>query len=373
MKIDYDLRTGYPDTTLLVPHDALGEIARELIASNRATQYAGLLTGPAHSRETLADFIHGMTQQPVTADDLIITAGAINGVNIACRGLTQPGDVVVVEEPTFYFIVNILRASHVKVVSVPMTPQGMDLDALENVARQYGDRLRMVYTIPSFHNPTGIVAPEEHRRALVQLAQQHDFVVVEDATYQWLYCDDAPPPMCRTYDDSGDHVVSIGTFSKIMMPAIRQGWIWASPQRIKHFTGFCDSSVGAFAAEIVAEFIRQGKIHQQLDHARAHYAHRRDVMTEALQACLPDDVRWQVPGGGFFFWLTLPEDLPASLVLEEAHQRGVDFMPGQMGFVDRDSAPDRFMRLCFTLNDDAALREGAARIGESIAAARARV
>lgn len=364
--IQYDLRTGYPDTSILVPHETLGDIARQLIQENLATQYAGLLIGPERSRDTLAQFIAGMTGATLTADNLIITAGAINGINIACRGLTQPGDVVIVEEPTFYFIVNILRASHVEVVSAPMTDQGVDLNAVADLATQYGDRLKMIYTIPSFHNPTGIVATEANRRELVKLAQKHDFVIVEDTTYQWLYFEDAPPAMCQAYDETGEHVVSVGTFSKIMMPSIRQGWLWTSSSKVKQFTNFCDSSVGALAAEMVAQFIRQGHIQPQLAHARAHYAERCHAMAAILQDCLPDWVQWQKPGGGFFFWMTLPEGVSSMAVLEQANARGVDFMPGKMSFVNRDSAPDRYLRVCFTYNDIDKLEQGARLLAESL-------
>jgi len=368
--IQYDLKTGYPDTAALVPHEKLAASAQQLILSDAATQYAGDLFGPISAREQIAQFLTNNTTQAAQPDQLVLTAGAIAATDIVCRAVTQPGDVVVVENPTFFYMMNILRMSHITLAAAPMTPQGIDLDALAELVAQYGPRLKMVYTIPSYHNPTGINATPENRRRLVEMAHEHDFKIVEDTTYQWLYFDSPPPPLCRHYDQQGGVVISIGSFSKTIMPSLRLGWIWAdSIEQARQLVAFKgDAAASALTAGMVGSFIGQGYYEAQLEHARSHYGERCAALVTALHETLPEWVEWQAPEGGYFVWLTLPEDLQAETVLRLSQARGADFMPGRASFLN--GAEDRYLRLCFTVMEPEHLRAGAAIIADSIRAAR---
>ncbi|MAU09166.1 MAG: hypothetical protein CL607_05040 [Anaerolineaceae bacterium] len=371
-KYPYDLRTGYPNTEILVPHEKLAAIAQDLLLTDRATQYGGILQGPLMPREQIAKWLTANATQPATPEQLVITSGAIAATDLVCRTVTEPGDIVVVEDPTFYYMINILKMSNIEVVGVPMTPQGMDLEALAGVVEQYGERLKLVYSIPSYHNPTGVNASPENRKKLVELAQQNNFTVLEDTTYQWLYFDSPPPPLCRHYDNGSGHVVSVGSFSKTLMPSLRLGWIWAADEaHAQSFTKFKGDSVAStLTSGMVGEFIAQGQYDTQLEYARNHYAERCGVLVEALQKVMLDYVQWDVPQGGYFVWMTLPEHIKAQDVLELSQARGADFMPGRLAYVD--GADDRYMRVCFTMMDDEKLQTGAQIIAESIEAVAAR-
>src|SRR3954451_15445248 len=171
----YDLKTGYPDINL-VPRERISEITAEVLRSGRGWQYGGDLQGTLATREPLARFISEVSGVSVTPDEIMITGGALTAIDILCRSLTQPGDVVVVEDPTFYFVAQVIRMSHVEVVSVPLTSEEIDLDALAALCDRYGERLKVVYAIPSFQNPTGITAT--NRAGLADLARQRNFTVI---------------------------------------------------------------------------------------------------------------------------------------------------------------------------------------------------
>jgi DNA-binding transcriptional MocR family regulator len=365
MTILYDLKTGYP-TASLVPRERLSVIVGEVLRSGRGWQYGGDLQGILPAREQIARFLSEASEVSVTPAELMITGGALNAIDIVCRALTQPGDVVLVEDPTFYFVTHILRMSQVEVVGVPLDAEGIDLKALQDLITRYGKRLRLLYAIPSFQNPTGITATHENRATLVELARQHNITVIEDSTYQLLYYDSPPPPYLKTYDNSG-HILSVGSMSKLAMPALRTGWIWAQPEQIKAFKKFKDDAGSTFTAEIVADFIRSGQFNEQVEYARNLYARKHDRMIAALDRCAPDWLDWSAPGGGFFVWATLPEPLTAAQIAPLAREREVDFFAGRDCYVTPPD--DRHLRLCFALLDDDALEEGIARLSESLQAA----
>lgn len=350
-QIQYDLRTGFPDLAV-IPQARLSEIAAGVIQSGAGVQYGDSLQGKIAAREVIAPFIGDMMGIPAAPDDIMLTNGALGAIDLVARALTQPGDVVLVEDPTFFYVVNVLRMSHVEVVGVPMLPDGIDLERLEELAQQYGERLRLVYVIPSYHNPTGYCATAANRQKLVELAERYDFHILEDATYQPLYFDAPPPPLVKHYDEAGDRVLTVSSVSKIMMPSLRLGWIWANQQHLDGCLKFkADSSTSSLTSEIVAEYIKTGELPAQIDVIRAVYRRKLDVMAQKLTDHAPDWLTWERPGGGFFIWATLPDELPASKMHAIANQHGVDFMPGGRSFAS--GSPDCHMRLCFTwLTDD---------------------
>ncbi len=353
MSIAYDFKTGYPPADL-IPRERLSAITASIIESGRGWQYGGDLQGKLPIREQVAHFLSDLSGIAVPPDQLMITNGALAGIDIACRCFTRPGDVVVVEDPTFYYVVGLLKMSRVEVVGVPLASDGIDLAALEAIADQYGERLKLVYSIPSFHNPTGINAT--NRAALARLAAERDFVVLEDATYQPLYYGAPPPPLLKTYDVSG-HVVTVASVSKVLMPSLRFGWLWAQPDQVqmfKHFKG--DGAPSTFTAEIVADCIRSGMFAEQVERARALYARKYDLMVAALDRHAPSWLDWSAPGGGYFIWATLPEPLNAAQLLPLAHEQGVDLFRGSDCYVNPPH--DRDLRLCFAMIDDALIEPG---------------
>lgn len=353
--IQYDLNTGYPDLDL-VPRNTLSELAQELFTRDRPLQYVGDMRGDRWTREQVAAWLSTQTAQPLTLQELQITGGAISATDQVCRYVTRPNDIVLVENPTFYYIIHKLELSHVQVMGVPMQPDGIDLDALEAICQQYGERVKMLYAIPTFHNPTGYIYSDEKRRKLVELAQRYNFTVLEDATYQTLYYADAPPPMLREYDTSG-RVITVGSFAKLIMPSLRIGWIWATPAQVDALIPYKTTATSVFMSQLVGEMIHTGAIVDQTAHARRLYGGKHQRMQDALHAHAPAWLSWSKPYGGYFVWLTLPEGLHVSDVHAAAHAVGIDFAEGKRAFV-RGDAPDRFMRLCFALLDDDQITAG---------------
>lgn len=354
--IVYDLKTGYPHMGV-IQRGVLANITTKLFEVDAALQYAGTENGATQAREQVAYMLSGHTAQTVTADDIHMSSGAIHGLDVVSRYITEPGDIVLVENPTFYYVVNKLKLNHVQVMGVPMQHDGVDLDALEQVCQQHGERISMFYVIPSYHNPTGYTYSAEKRQALIALAQKYDFTVVEDTIYQLVYFDQPPPPMIREFDTESGHVISLGSFSKLVMPSIRTGWVWATPQQVQDLRAYYSSASSTFMAHLAGEMIANGDMEAQLDHARAFYGAKHDIMVDALRAHAPDWLDWVKPDGGYFIWCTLPGGIQAADVFEAASQRGVSFMPGRLAYVG-DDAPDRTMRLCFAMQEDNVLTKG---------------
>jgi 2-aminoadipate transaminase len=361
----YDFRTGYPDTTQLIPQGDLIDITNQLLRTRQATQYAGDVRGLPASRVQLARFVSDLSDQTCQPDELIITNGAIHAVDLVCRRLSNPGDMIAVEEPTFYYMKRVFNANHLQTVSVPMGDDGIDLIALEQSLQQHAGQIKLLYTIPTFHNPTGHCMSADARQRLVELAQRYQFVIIEDATYQSLYFDAPPPPLCKDYDDTHQHIITVGSFSKILMPALRLGWLWTTNDTVDQIAQIkSDAATSALTSSIASEFIAQGKMTAQVERARAYYRHRRDVFVTALAEHLPDNFQWQAPAGGFFVWVELPDDIRASDILRLAQTQDVDFGLGTMCFLE--DVPDHTMRLCFTLLDDVHLRDGVQRLAQAI-------
>ncbi len=364
MTILYDLKLGYPDMQV-APRQRIGEIAAEVLNAGRGWQYGGDLQGILPYREQVARFLSDASGTQVTPAELMGTSGALTAIDIVCRTLTQPGDVVLVEDPTFYFVVQVLRMSHVEVVGVPLGEEGIDLTALEALAQHYGERLKLVYTIPSFHNPTGLTAT--NRDALAKLAQRYHFTLLEDSTYQQLYYGAPPPPYLKQSDSSG-HVVTVGSMSKLVMPSLRMGWIWALPEQLAAFKRFKDDAGSTLTFEIVAQYIRSGELAAQVEFARNFYKRKHDLAAAVMDRHAPSWLEWTAPGGGFFLWARLPEGLSASQLKPYSDAREVSFMPGRDSYVLPPD--DQHIRVCFAMLEESALEQGLIRLCEALHAAR---
>jgi 2-aminoadipate transaminase len=349
--IQYDLATGYPHLSV-VPRDLLAEISAELYTRDRPLQYVGDMRGDTWTREMVGAWLTEETGIETGVPDLQITGGAISSTDQVCRYLTKPGDIVLVEDPTFYFIIHKLELSHVTVMGVPMTPDGVDLEALEALCEEHGERISMFYAIPTYHNPTGYNYSDTNRRKLVQLAHQYDFHILEDATYQWLYFREMPPPALRTYDPESGRIITTSSFAKSIMPSLRIGWIWATPEQVDELLPYKTTATSVFMSQLVGEFIHQGHLATQLDRARKLYGDKHNLMVETLDQHAPDWLQYVEPDGGYFVWATLPDDVLAADVLTAASERGVSFAPGRRAFVDPATTPDNTMRICFAMRED---------------------
>ena len=369
-----DLGWGHPSPHLH-PTEAL-QIASERVLSQQSAvplQY-GAVQGFGPLLEALADFLSSQDAYgnlPVHPTFLFLTAGASQGIDLATTILAQAEDTVFVEEPTYYLIGRIFLDHGLKVVGVPTDRDGLDVDALELMLLD-GHRPRLLYVIPAYQNPTGATLSPERRHRLIQLAQRYRFTILADEVYQLLHYGPPPPPPLATMDDTDDGcVVSLGSFSKILAPGLRLGWVHASPGLIQRFV---DSGVAAsggglshFAAAIAQATLDLGLLQDNIANLRRTYTMRRDAVARILSTDLANMVDFDQPDGGYFFWLTLVDGPGAEALLPIAQKAGVSYRPGtafSSGGLFRDS-----LRISFSLYDVGDLAEALFRLGQAIRSA----
>lgn len=354
-----DLGIGQAEDALL-PRTELAEAARRgLLADDGSCMQYGPEEGPEAFRESLAAFLRRHRDPGVTAADLVVTAGASHGLDLLLSRLTRPGDTVLVEDPSYFFALEVLEGRGLRLIGVSMDEDGLDVAALERILEV--ERPVLLYTVPVFHNPTGVTLRPDRRQRLVELARRHDFLVVADEVYQ-LLGHTTPPPM-RTLDR--DHVLSLGSFSKILGPGIRLGWLEA-PRHLWTVLRDCPvlrSGGGVFpvGTAVMRDVLDSGMQDEVLLRLTALYDRRRAVLIEALETSLPDGVRFRRPDGGYYAWLELPPGVDAEALATIAPASGVAFRAGPV-FSIAGGQRNR-LRVCFTYYDDDALRRGGARLG----------
>jgi 2-aminoadipate transaminase len=293
---------------------------------------------------------------------VMLSGGASQALDHLCLLFTRPGDTVLVEAPTYHETLQLLFDHGLHVLQVATDEGGLQPETLaqrlEALAAR-GARLRLLYTIPNFQNPSGVTLAADRRQAVIELARRYDLLVVEDDVYRDLTYGDPPPPSLFALD-GGECVLRLGSFSKILAPGLRLGWLLAAPDRIQRVveSGLRCMGGGAnpLVANILADYVAQGLLEPHIDGLRALYAERRDVMLAALEAHMPPGVSWTRPGGGFFTWLRLPDGLQARQVVALARERGLIVLPGDPFFAERPPGP--FLRLAFSYVAPAQIEEG---------------
>jgi len=305
---------------------------------------------------------------------VLVSGGNSQALEQVLTALTAPGDVVLVESPTYNLALGIMRDHPVEVVGVPLDEEGLRLGALRAALaelRAAGKHARLLYTIPTFHNPAGVSLSARRRQDLLEIAAEHGLVVVEDDVYRELVYEGHAPPALWALGGEAP-VVRLGSFSKTLAPGLRVGWINASGGLLERLAaaGVLESGgcVSQFGASVVGRLLASGGYGEHVGELRRTYASRRDALAGALHEHLPPGCTFATPAGGFFIWLTLPPSLVATELLPAAEARGVAFAPGARFCSDGD---DRRLRLAFSLYDEETLREGARRLGAAVTAAQA--
>ncbi len=351
---------GFPDP-LTFPRERASALLREFAASGESTafQYAPTrgLAGPL---DAIAGRLETLQGRRPADDELLITSGAIEALELVGKSFLDRGDIVVVEAPTYLGAIMAFRSFETEIVSVPLDDGGLEVDELE---RRLSDGLRpkLLYTIPDHQNPAGVSLLRERRRRLVELAQRYGFLVVEDVAYRELsYEDDAEPSLWSLAPDA---VVQAGTTSKTFFPGVRLGWavgpadVSAQLVAAKQNTDQC---AGALGQRLFEEYVRRGWIDEQLTMSRSLYRRKCDRMLSALERWMQPGIRWTRPRGGFFSWLTLPELLDAADLTKQAVERKVAIVPGQLFFADGSGAAN--VRLSFSLVDETLIDDGIERL-----------
>lgn len=366
-----DLAWGHPDPNLL-PVRELREAAKRAMDRHGSDilEYGSTAGSPP-----LIDFIcQRLSETDARAPSpaqVVITSGASQGLDLAATLLLSAGDTVLVDVPTYHLAISILADHPVRLEAVASDADGIVLaDLAETVARlrRAGERPRLLYTIPTFHNPTGRKVSLERRNALVAFAAQESLLIAEDDTYRELSYDGPPPPSLWALDGAGS-VVRIGSFAKSVAPGLRLGYVTASAEIATRLAtgGLLDSGGGMnhFAATVLAEYASNGDYARQVEHFRAAYRAQRDRLLAGLSAHLPDTATWSRPEGGYFVWVELPPGITADALLPVAAARGMAFLPGHRFFLDDHAAPGA-LRLAFSMHPAEALEEATAHLGAAV-------
>jgi len=362
------LAGGLPDTTTFPAEDFAALMARVAVDSSAAALQYGPTEGMNDVRQAIVKVMAAEGMR-VEEDDLLVTTGGQQVIDLVCRAFLDPGDVVVAEGPTYPGAVPCFNAFQADVVQIEMDDDGMRIDVLEATLerlRAEGRRPKFIYTIPSFQNPGGVTMALERRRELVRIAHEQELVVLEDNPYGLLrYEGDALPTLHSL--DGGRYVIYLGTFSKILSAGLRLGWA-AAPAPIleklnlgKQGADLCSSSL---SQHFVAEYFRQRDWQAYLDRLRKLYRRRRDVMLAALEEHLPAEATWTRPRGGLFIWAKLPDYIDTTDLLARALRENVAFVPGRAAYLDGRGGSE--MRLNFSGVSDDDIREGVRRIGKVV-------
>ena len=364
------LSVGLPAAELL-PMDELRQIQEELLGSVGP----GLLLhspteGVTAFREAICRHMvpRGIRTSP---EEVLVTSGSQQGLDLVARTLLSPGDVVVVEEPSYFGALEAFRAARVRLLGVPTDRDGMRTDVLEALlARQ---KVRLVYTLPTFQNPSGCVLGLARRRHLLELAYRHQVPILEDDPYSDLRYEGEALPSLRALDPHG-YVIHLSSFSKVLFPGLRLGWL-AAPRPlvrqlalVKQTVDLHSSTLGQW---IVERFLSRGLLAKHLERTRRAYRKRRDVLLDSLRLDAPPGFAWERPLGGFYVWCRFPDDVSPARLLTHAVAERVAYLPGGASFVEEPAA--NTLRLNFTYAPEDQLREGVRRLARALEAAQEEV
>ncbi|MFQ6116946.1 MAG: PLP-dependent aminotransferase family protein, partial [Candidatus Bipolaricaulia bacterium] len=302
-------------------------------------------------------------QMGLSPSEILITTGSQQGLYLLARALLAPGDFVVVEAPTYLGALQVFRAAGARLIGVPVDEEGMDLRMLENVLSRTPPKF--IYTLPTFQNPAGATLGLKRRRRLLELAYRYRVPIVEDDPYSLLrYEGEALPPL-KTLDTHG-YVIYLSTFSKVLFPGLRVGWL-AAPQRvIEHLSRMkqmIDIFTNSLAQAVIYQFRRRGLLEGHLELVRKEYRRRLDAMVEALKSHCPK-IEFAVPEGGYFIWCRLERGVTARELLREALRERVSFLTGELFYPDGRGQEE--IRLTFTSQPPDVIAEGIRRLGRAM-------
>jgi 2-aminoadipate transaminase len=355
---------GFPDP-LTFPRERASALLEEFAATGEsaAFQYAPT-RGLAGVLDAVAGRLHALQGRRPAEDELVITSGAIEALELVGKSFLDRGDVVVVEGPTYLGAIQAFRSFEAGLVAIPMDEHGLEVDELE---RRLADGLRpkLVYTIPDHQNPAGVSLSRERRELLVELARRYGFLIVEDVAYRELGFDGETEPSLWAL--APDVVLQAGTTSKTLFPGVRLGWAVAPAEVSAELVSAkqnTDQCAGALGQRLFEEYVRRGWIDEQLAQSRLLYQRKCERMLAALERCMPDGTRWTFPKGGFFSWLTLPDGGDAGELARQAVERGVAIVPGSLFFPDERGGDN--VRLSFSLVDEGKIDDGIERLASLV-------
>ncbi|HEX4087539.1 MAG TPA: PLP-dependent aminotransferase family protein [Trebonia sp.] len=365
---------GFPEPATFQT-STLADIAARLIADEPgvALQYSAT-EGLAGIRDYVSGRLAHQEGRAPQAGELMITSGGIDCMELLAKSYVDPGDVVVVESPTYLGALMAFRGYEADVRGVPVDDAGMRVDVLADLLAG-GLRPKIVYTIPDYQNPTGLSMSAERRQGLVDLARRYDFLILEDVAYRELgfapgQTDAAPPSM---WSLAPDVVLQAGTFSKIFSPGFRMGWA-AGPAEIVGRLVIAkqnsDQCAGALGQRMLEEYGRGGHMDRQIAASKVLYGRRAELTTEALARHMPDGASWTTPAGGFYVWLTCPAGVDTVALSAAARAEKVAYVPGRPFYLADAGVGGNQIRLAYSRVADDLIDEGIRRIADVVKSAR---
>lgn len=337
--------------------------------SSLALQY-----GPEQGYGPLIDYL----RQKISRSDGIdlhrpqikLTEGSTQALDYICTLFTQTGDLILVEAPSYNGALQLFRDHDLRLIQIPMDEEGLRVDTLADrlaFLEKKGEKVRFLYTIPSFQNPSGVTLSEQRKRSLIDIAKEWDLLIVEDDVYCDLSYEEFNIPTLYALDDE-KHVLRIGSFSKIMAPGLRLGWLIGPEEFIQPVIDCGFRCMGGGANPLVAialsYFCQEGLLESHIESLRKVYSQRRDIMLDALESCMPESVHYTRPKGGFFIWLTLPSPLQSEDVVDAANKERVLILSGDRFFAERPRG--QHLRLAFSYVEAEKIKEGIEKLGSII-------
>ena len=357
------LAHGLPHADLFPLEDFRRCVDRVLRKEGRVLLQLGLSSGYPPLQEYIASQM-ALSGVAIKPEEVLITNGCQQSLDLIRRVLVGSADEVAVENPTYPGAISVFGGNGARHISVPVGNNGLDLDVLEDILSQR--RPKLIYTIPTFHNPTGVTMGMAARRRLLEMAIKHRVPIVEDDIYRDLHYDGPMLPSLKALDRYGV-VITINSFSKVGFPGLRVGWIAAPRIVIDHLNiakQNCDLHASLLTQAAIHEFSKHGLLAKHIRRVKRAYAQRRDVMLEALEKYFPAEATWNRPDGGMAIWVKLPATLNASEILLLSAQNGVTFSPGEHFY--SGVPPRNMMRLCFTIASPASIEEAIKKLGTTI-------
>lgn len=318
--------------------------------------------GYAPLRATVRDYVSGLGIR-CTADNVLITAGAQQAIDLAVQSLAQEGDTLITADPTYLGILDIARARRVRVQSIPMDDEGLRIDLLEQYLMD-GHKPRLMYIMPTFHNPTSAVMPLHRRRQLLNLANEYQIPVIEDAVYHELRYEGETVPLLKELDETGI-VIHVSAYSKILLPGMRIGYMIAGKnylERLVRVKAAADISTSGLNQRAMHHLIQRGILTFQLEHNNRELHLRRDAAIRSLEKHFPPGTTWNRPQGGLYLWVKLPKNGPtAAELFMAANKKDVSFAVGNVFF--NGNGGTHYLRLNYGLQKPKLIDEGFRRIG----------
>ena len=357
------LAGGNPNPELF-PSEALSDIAAEILREQPVTalQY-GITEGYTPLREAIRERLARVENIGTENDDLIVVSGGQQGIELATKCLVNEGDTIIVELPSFIGATNAFRSYGAHLVGVPVKEDGMDLDALERALAE-NSNVRFIYTIPTFQNPMGVTMSVEKRKKLYEIAKKNGVLILEDNPYGELTFNGVKTPTIKSMDTEGIVMYS-GSFSKILAPGLRLGFICAPRPIIQKMViakQVSDVHTPMLPQLLATEYMKRYDLDALILKMRENYAHKCKTMLDAMEHYFPSDVTYTRPGGGLFIWCDLGHGLDTFALSKKAIEQKVVYVPGNTFMVDMDQ-PTSTLRLNYSTMSDEKIVEGIRRLG----------